>query len=344
MSSSVAGRRCSAACRPAHGRSGSTARSSPTSTGLVERIGRRRVRRLDATWRAAGRPRRARRGRSTGWRPRRCSRSRAARSSCSSSATGRCRSTGRPVPSVLAVGSGPHRARRRPACAAGPTSWPTPRTSSTSTGWRWRSPRAPRAVHPRLAIELAAELAGGRGAEDARRDGGGRPACSTRSRPACARCSPGWASRAVASYVGGALFETLELAPEVVARCFPARGRVARPGRLRRASGGGILRSVASARAIARRRARPARRPGSRPLPGRRRAPPLRAARGHAPSRPSPTGSAADLARSAPLATPRPARCVRDGLRSAARAASGRSRSTRSRPPGRSPAGSSSRR
>ena len=50
------------------------------------------------------------------------------------------------------------------------------------------------AVQPRLAIELAAELAGTRGAEEKTPARHRRRRCSTRSRPACARPWPGWAS------------------------------------------------------------------------------------------------------------------------------------------------------
>ncbi len=51
---------------------------------------------------------------------------------------------------------------------------------------------------------------------------------------------------AVGSYIGGALFDTLELAPEVVTRCFPAAA--AWPGRLGFDDlGARILRRVAAA-------------------------------------------------------------------------------------------------
>ena len=104
-------------------------------------------------------------------------------------------------------------------------------------------------VHPRLAIELAAELAGGRGAESlTEADAVGRllDAFEAGLRKTLARMG----ISAVASYVGGALFETLELAPDVVARCFPAEA--AWPGTLgfdalaRRG-----LRRLAMARALA---------------------------------------------------------------------------------------------
>ncbi|HXG25696.1 MAG TPA: glutamate synthase-related protein, partial [Candidatus Binatia bacterium] len=85
------------------------------------------------------------------------------------------------------------------------------------------------AVHPRLAIELAAEVAGTRGAE------GVTPAEAIERivqafdaglRKTLARMGISTA----ASYVGGSLFDTIELAPEVVARCFPAAA--AWPGRV----------------------------------------------------------------------------------------------------------------
>ena len=84
-------------------------------------------------------------------------------------------------------------------------------------------------AHPRLAIELAAELAGGRGAED-------RTPAETIARLLDAfeaglrKTLARMGISTVGSYVGGALFDTLELAPEVVARCFPAAA--AWPGRL----------------------------------------------------------------------------------------------------------------
>jgi len=84
-------------------------------------------------------------------------------------------------------------------------------------------------VHPRLALELAAELAGSRGAEEL------SPAQAVRNlvaafdaglRKTLARMGISTA----ASYIGGELFDTLELAPDVVARCFPSAA--AWPGRL----------------------------------------------------------------------------------------------------------------
>ncbi|MEK6719773.1 MAG: glutamate synthase large subunit [Chloroflexota bacterium] len=85
------------------------------------------------------------------------------------------------------------------------------------------------AVHPWLAIELATEFAGGRGAEDLtsqRAVDNLLSAFETGLRKTLARMG----ISSVASYVGGALFEALELAPDVLDRCFPAA--VAWPGRL----------------------------------------------------------------------------------------------------------------
>jgi glutamate synthase (NADPH/NADH) large chain/glutamate synthase (ferredoxin) len=103
-------------------------------------------------------------------------------------------------------------------------------------------------VRPRLAIELAAELAGSRGAEDLSVEGAvdnllaGLEAGLRRT---MARMGISTA----ASYIGGSLVEAIELAPEVIARCFPAApawpGRVgfatlARRSLARRRIGSGI--------------------------------------------------------------------------------------------------------
>ncbi len=77
------------------------------------------------------------------------------------------------------------------------------------------------AVVPWLAMELAAELAGSRGAEDVRAaDAIGNliRALEKGLRKVLARMG----ISSVASYVGGQFFEILELAPDVSARCFPA--------------------------------------------------------------------------------------------------------------------------
>ena len=103
-------------------------------------------------------------------------------------------------------------------------------------------------VHPRLAIELAAELAGGRGAETLSAEGAvGRllDAFEAGLRKTLARMG----ISALASYVGGGLFETLELAPEVIERCFPSAASW--PGRVGFADlGARILRRLAAARAL----------------------------------------------------------------------------------------------
>jgi glutamate synthase (ferredoxin) len=78
-----------------------------------------------------------------------------------------------------------------------------------------------RCVHPRLAIELAAEVAGSRGAEALERATvieNLTGALERGLRKTLARMG----ISAAASYVGGALFEVLDLAPEVAAACFPA--------------------------------------------------------------------------------------------------------------------------
>ena len=84
------------------------------------------------------------------------------------------------------------------------------------------------AAHPRLAVELAAELAGTRGAEDVTPGaaiGNLVAAFEAGLRKTLARMG----ISAVASYIGGALVDTVDLAPEVVARCFPTAA--AWPGR-----------------------------------------------------------------------------------------------------------------
>ncbi|TAK00420.1 MAG: glutamate synthase subunit alpha [Chloroflexota bacterium] len=78
-----------------------------------------------------------------------------------------------------------------------------------------------RAVHPWLALRQAAEVAGSRGAESVTVPiavGNLLDAFEAGLRKTLARMG----ISAVASYAGGAFFETLDLAPEVVARCFPA--------------------------------------------------------------------------------------------------------------------------
>jgi len=84
------------------------------------------------------------------------------------------------------------------------------------------------AAHPRLALELAAELAGTRGAETvgpAAAIGNLIGAFEAGLRKTLARMG----ISAVASYIGGTLIDTVDFAPEVVARCFPSAA--AWPGR-----------------------------------------------------------------------------------------------------------------
>ncbi|MEJ7696227.1 MAG: glutamate synthase central domain-containing protein [Candidatus Limnocylindrales bacterium] len=127
------------------------------------------------------------------------------------------------------------------------------------------------AAHPRLAIELAAELAGTRGAEDI------SPAQAIERlvsafeaglRKTLARMG----ISSVASYIGGALIDTLDLAPDVVERCFPMAA--AWPGRT---TLGDLAERIIRRRAAAPRpapdgaRARAAAaRSGVCPIPGRR--------------------------------------------------------------------------
>ena len=85
------------------------------------------------------------------------------------------------------------------------------------------------AVHPWLAVELAAEHAGTRGAEDLTAEDAVRnlvAAFDLGLRKTLARMG----ISTIASYVGGSLFDTVELDADVVARCFPAAA--AWPGRV----------------------------------------------------------------------------------------------------------------
>jgi len=78
-----------------------------------------------------------------------------------------------------------------------------------------------RAVHPWLALRMASEVAGSRGAEDldvTTAAGHLLDGFETGLRKTLARMG----ISAAASYIGGAFFETLDLAPQVTARCFPA--------------------------------------------------------------------------------------------------------------------------
>ena len=84
------------------------------------------------------------------------------------------------------------------------------------------------AVHPRLAVELAAELAGTRGAEAVTPAGaieGLIAAFEAGLRKTLARMG----ISSVASYIGGALVDVIDLDASVVARCFPTAA--AWPGR-----------------------------------------------------------------------------------------------------------------
>jgi glutamate synthase domain-containing protein 2/glutamate synthase domain-containing protein 1/glutamate synthase domain-containing protein 3 len=84
------------------------------------------------------------------------------------------------------------------------------------------------AVHPRLALELAAELAGSRGAETLTAAGAVEnivEAFAAGLRKTLARMG----ISAIASYIGGSLIDTVDLAPGVIERCFPTAA--AWPGR-----------------------------------------------------------------------------------------------------------------
>ncbi len=86
-----------------------------------------------------------------------------------------------------------------------------------------------RVVHPRLLLELVREQAGSRGAEQVTPGdavANTLAALDTGVRKVLARMG----ISTVASYIGGQLFETLELGPNLVAQCFPAAASW--PGRL----------------------------------------------------------------------------------------------------------------
>ncbi len=105
------------------------------------------------------------------------------------------------------------------------------------------------AVHPRLLLELGREQAGTRGAESlTAADAVANTVASIDAglRKVLARMG----ISTVASYVGGQLFETLELGPEIVARCFPAAA--AWPGRLEARDLAAVqLSRIAGSRALA---------------------------------------------------------------------------------------------
>jgi glutamate synthase domain-containing protein 2/glutamate synthase domain-containing protein 1/glutamate synthase domain-containing protein 3 len=104
------------------------------------------------------------------------------------------------------------------------------------------------AVHPRLALELAVEVAGTRGADELTAAGAIEhvvAAFEAGLRKTLARMG----ISAVSSYIGGALVDTLDLAPDVVARCFPTSA--AWPGRVTMTDlGAGLLRRRAAALAL----------------------------------------------------------------------------------------------
>jgi glutamate synthase domain-containing protein 2/glutamate synthase domain-containing protein 1/glutamate synthase domain-containing protein 3 len=118
-----------------------------------------------------------------------------------------------------------------------------------------------RVVHPRLLLELVREQAGSRGAEELTPAGAVTNmlgALDAGLRKVLARMG----ISTVASYVGGQLFETIELGPGVVARCFPAAA--AWPGRLEVADLAAVqLARIEAARAVA-----AAARPDRLPDPG----------------------------------------------------------------------------
>ena len=214
--------------------------------GLVGRFGRRRVRRLDATWVAADGPD----GLAHALHRLASEASLAVEAGSVELLviTDRAMSLARPpVPSVLAVG-----AVHTALSAAGLRGRADLVADSSEIldvhGLAMAIAAGATAVHPRLAIELASELAGGRGAEDMEPVEAIRrllDAFEAGLRKTLARMG----ISAVASYVGGALFETLELDPEVVARCFPSAA--AWPGRIGfRALGERGLRRLDTARTL----------------------------------------------------------------------------------------------
>ena len=84
------------------------------------------------------------------------------------------------------------------------------------------------AVHPRLAIELATELAGTRGAEEVT-PGGAIANLVSAFEAGLRKTLARMGISAVASYIGGSLVDTVDLAPDVIERCFPMAA--AWPGR-----------------------------------------------------------------------------------------------------------------
>ncbi|MEX1172504.1 MAG: glutamate synthase large subunit [Chloroflexota bacterium] len=84
------------------------------------------------------------------------------------------------------------------------------------------------AAHPRLAIGLAAELAGSRGAETLT-PGAAIANLVAAFEAGLRKTLARMGISAVASYIGGSLVDSVDLAPEVIARCFPMAA--AWPGR-----------------------------------------------------------------------------------------------------------------
>ena len=191
--------------------------------GLSPRRSAADVLALDATWDPPAGPRgleaalerladqavaAARRGRPS---------SRHQRPRASASSGCRCR---RSSPSARSTRRSP-----RPGCAAGPTSLADAADILDVHALAMALAAGATAVHPRLAIELAAELAGTRGAEDADAGAGRREPRSPRSRPGLRKTLARMGISTAASYIGGPLFETLELAPAVVAPLLPGPRR-----------------------------------------------------------------------------------------------------------------------
>ena len=103
-------------------------------------------------------------------------------------------------------------------------------------------------VHPRLAIELAAEIGGTRGAEELAPAGAIEnllDAFGAGLRKTLARMGIG----SVTSYIGGGLVDSVDLAPDVIGRCFPTVA--AWPGRTTLVDlGERIVRRAETARAL----------------------------------------------------------------------------------------------
>ena len=189
-------------------------------------------------------------------------------------------------------------------------------------------------VHPRLALEVAAELAGSRGAEELAPAGAIEnlvDAFAAGLRKTLARMG----ISAIASYIGGALVDTVDLAPDVIARCFPTVA--AWPGRTTLDDiGARVVRRRDAATGAPGTHPRPRAstpRSGIRAVPRRRRGPPLRTADRE--RDPGPVGRDADGRWRA--ATGRRARAVSDRAVAARRRAidaSGRASATSARPSG----------